>query len=405
MKQLLKFEFKKIFLGKINLIAIAAGLLLVMISNIALIHGESLYLGENYGSLEGVDAVRAQTETENALSSELTEEFLSGFLREYQQEIQDNPFEYDYALISPKSNLFALIAENYTQWNDSWDWDSLNQIPTENGIGFYERRVQKIETLLNADYSYGNYTEAEKAYWLQKAESIPTPFAWGSRSTWSIILRSVSFLFFQCFVISVCLAPVFAGEFRNRTDALLLSAKLGKSKLIDAKVIASLTFTLSYISLCGIVTIGINIAALGVDGWDLPIQLWNTIIPYRLNAAEACGLGFLVIFLISLLLTAITLMASTLCKSQMATLAVDVLLLFGAAFVPFSKTSGLWNHILYLFPIYIMDLTAVLKAFTSYQFGSVVISHLTMIFIVYFVLTMVCLCAARGSFKRHQVGK
>lgn len=164
MKQLLRFEFKKILVRKVNLIAIIAGLLLVIISNIVLIYGESLYLGRE-NSLKGVNAIKTQTEIENALSSELTEEFLTGFLREYQQETQNSSFE-DYSLIAPKSNLFILIANNYTEWNDNWDWEILNQISTENGISFYERRIKKIENLLNADYTYGNYTDTKKNYWL-----------------------------------------------------------------------------------------------------------------------------------------------------------------------------------------------------------------------------------------------
>ena len=83
----------------------------------------------------------------------------------------------------------------------------------------------------------------------------------------------------------------------------------------------------------------INVMILGIDGWNLPIQLWSTIIPYHLNAAEACGLSLLILFLSSFLITAITLMFSTICKSQMVTLVFDVLLLFGTVFIPFSKTS------------------------------------------------------------------
>lgn len=404
MKQILRFEFQKIFIRKVNQIAITAGLLLVMISNIALINGESLYLdGED--SLEGINAIKTQTETENALSTELSEEFLTGFLLEYQQEIQENPFGYDFSLIDPKSNLFALIADNYVEWNDNWDWETLNQISTQNGISFYERRIKKIETLLNADYTYGNYTNTEKDYWLQKAESIHTPFVWGSRTIWTIILRSVNTLFFQCFVIAICLAPVFAGEFQNHTDSLLLSTRHGKSKLIYAKMIASFTFTFFYFSLCSILTVGIDVIILGIDGWNLPIQLWSTIIPYHLNALEACGLSLLVLFLSSFLLTAITLMFSTVCKSQMVTLVFDVLLLFGTVFIPFSKTSGLWNHILYLCPIYTLDLINVLKSFISYQFGNVVIPHLMMIFIAYVIITVVCLGYAKKNFRKHQIGK
>ena len=405
MKPLLKFELKKIFSRKVNLIAMSLGMLLIVFSNIALINGESLYLGED-NRIEGVDAIKRQKEIENALTSELSEEFLTDFLQEYQQEIQKNPSEeYDYSLIASKSNLFALIAGNYTEFNDQWGWEDLNDISTDHGIGFYERRMEKIKTLLNADYSYGNYTESEKEYWLRKAEAIKTPFAWGSRDTWDRIWDSISLLFYQFFVISICLAPVFAGEYQNRTDALILSSKHGKTKLIYAKIIASFIFTLFDIVLCSIVSIGINVCMLGVDGWNLPVQLWNTIIPYQLTVIEACALNLVALFLISFSLTAVSLMLSALFKSQLIALAVDMLLYYGTAFMPFSKTNGLWNHIKYLLPMNSVELQNVLKAYNGYQFGNVIISYLWMIIIVYVLITVICLCGAGRSFRRHQIGK
>jgi len=404
MGQILSFELKKIICRKVNLIAITLGLLLIVVSNIVLIRGESLYLGEEK-SLEGVEAIKVQAKTENALTTELSEEFLTGFLQKYQYEIQNEPLGYDYALIAPKSNLFALIASNYVEWNEDWSFDDLGNIRTETGIGFYERRIEKIETLLNAEYSYGNYTDTEKEYWMQKAEAIKTPFAWGSKNVWNIIWSSIGLLFFQLFVISICIAPVFAGEYQNRTDALILSAKHGKNKLIHAKIIASFLFALFYMVLCSLISIGINICVLGTDGWNLPVQLWNTIIPYELTAVEACGINLLVIFLLTFSLTAISLLVSVLCRSQMIALAIDVLLFFGTVFLPSSKTSGMWNHILYLLPAHILDLREVLKTYNSYQFGNVVISYLGMILIAYVLITVVCSWCAGRSFKKYQVGR
>lgn len=406
MKQLVKFELKKIISRKVNLIAMALGMLLIVFSNIALINGESLYVDEEY-HLEGLDAIKTKEEVENALTSELSEEFLTGFMQEYQQELQKNPSEdeYDYSLIADKTNLFALIAGNYTEFNGQWDWEVLNDISTDRGIGFYERRMEKIETLLNADYSYGNYTESEKEYWMRKAEAVKTPFTWGSRNTWDMIWDSISLLFYQFFVISICLAPVFAGEYQNRTDALILSAKHGKTKLIYAKISASFIFTLFDVALCSIVSIGINVCMLGVDGLNLPVQLWNTIIPYQLMVIEACALNLLVLFLVSFSLTAVSLMFSALFKSQMIALAVDLILYYGTAFIPFSKTSGLWNHIKYLLPINSVELKNVLKAYNSYQFGNVIISYLWMIIIVYVLVTIICLFCTGRSFRKHQIGR
>ncbi|MCI6736505.1 MAG: hypothetical protein MR593_00050, partial [Intestinibacter sp.] len=107
MKQLLKFELKKILNKKSSLIAMALGLLLIIVSNISLIRQSSLYLGgEN--NLEGVSAIKKQTEIENSLTSELSDEFMTKFLKDYQLQLKNNPNEDYFSLIAPKSNLFSL---------------------------------------------------------------------------------------------------------------------------------------------------------------------------------------------------------------------------------------------------------------------------------------------------------
>lgn len=62
---------------------------------------------------------------------------------------------------------------------------------------------EKIETLLNTDYSYGNYTRAEKDYWLQKAKAVHTPFRFGSTVTLEILWNTVGMLFYLFFVVSI----------------------------------------------------------------------------------------------------------------------------------------------------------------------------------------------------------
>ena len=111
MRQLIYFEMKKILGRKANQIAILLGLLLVVICNVAQIQGE--ILNDNGKEWKGTEAILRQQEIENALTDELDEEFLTDFLREYQRQIVGNPSGYDYSLIQPKSNLFALIAKNY----------------------------------------------------------------------------------------------------------------------------------------------------------------------------------------------------------------------------------------------------------------------------------------------------
>lgn len=400
MRQLIYFELKKILGRRANQVAMLLGLLLVVICSVAQIQGETL--NDNGKEWKGADAILRQQEIENALADQLDEEFLTDFLREYQRQIAGNPSGYDFSLIRPNRNLFALIAKNYVEWNEYLDYETLSGIPTEDGIGFYDRRMEKIETLLNAEYTYGNYTEAEKQYWLEKAGAVNTPFQWGGKDVWDIIWTGIGLLFYQFLVVGLCIAPVFAGECQNRTDALLLTTKYGKNRAISAKLLVSFAFSFLYIALCGLISVGINMALLGTKGWDLPIQLWDTLFPYEWTVAQACIINLCVIILIALLLTAFSLMLSAVSKSPVIVLAVDVLLFFGTAFLPFSKNSGVWNKIVRLVPMNCCSLKNVLKSYNDYPFGNLIISYLGMIFLVYIFLMVICtLCAGKG-FQRYR---
>ena len=400
MKSILWFEFKKITERKVSRVAMIFGILLLLISNIVMIANESISSNdENEGSIVG--DLKSRTADESKLTTELSDEFLTDFLCDYQRKTNG---EHDWSLIKPYSNLYALIVKNYEDWNTELDWEDLNRIDITDGTKFYERRDEKIETMLNADYSYGNYSAEEKEYWTKMAQKVDIPYKWGSNEIVNITWNSVCNLFFMIFVISICIAPVFAGESYYRTDALVFSAKYGRNKLIFAKVVASFLFTLSYMTICNLPNIFINIGLFGVDGLELPAQLWDTIIPYRLNAAGAIALNFIVIVLMAMLFTGISLLVSAICDNQIAVLSVDMILLCGTIFLPSSKTSGLWNHIWFLFPIQTFDLRTVLKTYNSYQVAGRVFSYVEMIFIAYIAATVICTYIAGRSFVKRQVG-
>lgn len=416
MKELIRFELKKILIRRVNQAAMVFGLILIIFSNLALIHNEAFLIGDSE-YCTGRQAFQKRAEAENSLTTELSEEFLTGFLQDYQLNLRQEPGQeaadtdgsretssYSWTLIAPYTNLFSLIANHYRAWNDQFTWEDLGQIPVTGGIHFYERRLEKIDAMLESDYTYGNYTEAEKAYWREKAGNVSTPFAWGSRNVWSSIWDSIGLLIWLLFVISICTASVFSGEYQERTDALLLSARHGKGKLIPAKIAASFIFTFTYTGLCGIVSIGINAGLLGIQGWNLPVQLFNTIIPYDWNVLQASMVNLLVIFLIFALLTGVSLLLSAICKSTMAVLALDILLFYGTLFIPSSKTSWLWNHIFCLLPLHCFNLKDLLKMYISYPVGGRIISYLGMVLLSYTLLSLLCVLCTGRFFRKHQAG-
>lgn len=407
MRELIKYELKKILCRRVNRIAMALGLILILFSNLTLIH-DNAFLVDGTEYCTGREAFQKQAQSENPLTTELSEEFLTGFLRNYQQQLQGREGEsesYSWSLIAPFSNLYSLIANHYREWNEHFEWEDLRDISTDGpGLGFYERRLEKIDVLLESDYSYGNYTEGEKAFWRQKATEVHTPFSWGSKDVWDRIWDSICLLIWLLFVVSICTASVFSGEYQERTDSLLLCTRHGKGKLIPAKLTAAFLFTFIYTGICAILSIGINVILLGTWGWHLPVQLFNTIIPYNWTVGRACLVNLLVIFLIFTLLTGISLFLSSLCKNPVAVLALDILLFYGTLFIPSSKTSWLWNHIFCLLPLHCFNLKDLLKMYISYPVGDKVISYLGMVILSYTLLSLLCILSTGRFFRKHQVG-
>jgi ABC-type transport system involved in multi-copper enzyme maturation permease subunit len=401
MRQLLYFELKKIINRRANQVAMLLGLLLMIVSSIMTIQNASYYDGSI--ELNGMEAIRKQMEMENESTAELSEEFLTELLTDYQPYAVANPDGLAFEIAKPRWNLFSLIARNYAEWNEPVDWSVLGQISTESGVHFYERRMEKIETLLNAEYSFGNYTDEEKAYWQEKAEMIQTPFPWSSPEIWKQIWTGITMQIFLMLIVCFCTASVFTGEYQNRTDALLLTTRYGRRKAVSAKIAAALIFVFFYMILCSLTGFGIITALLGTEGGNLPVQLVDSIIPYPWTMAQVCGMNVLVILVIALFLTAFSLLLSTICKNSMIVLAVDIAVFFGTAFLPSSKSSSLWNKIAYLFPLHCFDLHNVVTAYNSYYILGIRISYPAMIFIVYICLTILCLLAVRWCFHRHQI--
>ena len=80
MRELIKYELKKILCRRVNRIAMALGLILILFSNLTLIH-DNTFLVDGTEYCTGREAFQKQAQSENALATELSEEFLTGFLR------------------------------------------------------------------------------------------------------------------------------------------------------------------------------------------------------------------------------------------------------------------------------------------------------------------------------------
>lgn len=400
MGHMIRYEWKKIFGRRLNIIAMISGYVLLAGCVFSFINGAAFYDKETDSYVEGIEGIRLEQERAEEKEDEISEEYITRVVKEIQDYGMDLESDEAYRkVIRPMGDLFYFIAGNYTDMREQYaDRNALMEIDLTDGARFYRQRMNKITDYLNMDFSYGNFSQAEKEYWIQKAENTIIPFAWGDKCIMDMVWNIIVIGFYLWFVIVICVSPVFASEHESGAASLLLTAKYGKDRLIRCKIAASVLFAAGYLFVgiaSGVCAIGL---LFGFPGIDLPVQVWNSVIPYNLAAGQACFYNLLILLLIGIVITLFVLFCSARFKSSLATMAAGIIILIGPVFFPMSKNSGLWNHMNYLFPVRAVFLKEALGAYVSYTLGKWVVPYAVMVVLVYLVIGIVLLIFTRKGF-------
>ena len=403
---MIRFELLKIFRSRINKIAMLLGLVLLVAVYISQNFGsESVYCEEIDNYLYRLEAINYYKARAAAMGDTLTEEVITDYLKKVQAFPGDLNSDDAYTdLIRQNSSLFYYMCNSYKEIGDmNYDNNLLKDLDLSKGAGFYDYRMEKIRSYLNMDFSYGNYTEAEKEFWLNKASHVKTPFAWGSRELASRMEDMMSVPFFLLAIVIECVAPIFSKESDTGAVQLLLTTRYGKTRLIQAKIAASIIFTVSYLGICGLIG---GIACGITNGWAeqrLPVQLWGNAIPYDLTIGESSLLHLGLVILIGITLTAVLLFTSALTKNGIGAMAVALLLLLGPIFLPYSRESGLINHLLDLTFFRFANMSELLIRFTSYRLGPIILDQITMSALTWTLITVILLLPLRSIFISRNI--
>ncbi|MFR3139106.1 MAG: ABC transporter permease subunit [Lacrimispora saccharolytica] len=408
MKTLIKYEFLKILRKKSTLIVMAASLLIT-----AFFFGLPVLQFQTYnqdGVLQGLAGIQYEKEQYTEISVPLTNEYVTKTIREVQELFEDpENVGYDgneqfliedayWNGIAPRESLLDLIAGNYADPNVSAGYSALTDLDVSDGTDFYQARQDKIEKILND--SSKELSEAEKDYWRNLNSKVEEPFQYGYYEGWEVIISAFELLMFAVLAVCIVIAPVFSGEYQAGTDAVLLSGKYGKTKLTTAKILAALFFGVLAFTLHVLLAFGLPLAAFGTDGWNLPLQINGTTVPYPLTFLEGTLINLGVIYLVLLAMIGVTLFLSARMKSPYLVLTVVVPVLFVPMFLSPNGTSGIYNLLVFLTPY--KSLVPNFGSYLSYQFGPVVLDAFAVRTVLYAVLALILLPLAGRGFRRHQ---
>ncbi len=406
---LVKYEFLKILRKKSTLIVMAASLVLT-----GFLFGLPIMQYQTYnqdGAIKGASGIAYEKEQFVRISVPLSEEYITETMKEVQHLFKNTDnIGYDgnerflvgdayWNEIAPREKLLNLIANTYSKPGENSGYNHLADLNTKNKMPFYQAINDKIESMLNAPSRA--MSDEQKTYWRGMASKRKAPLNYGYHEGWEIIISSFELLMFAVLAICIVIAPVFAGEYQAGTDAVILCGKFGKTKLIAAKITASLLFGTIAFGLHILVAFGLPLAAFGMDGWNLPLSIANTTIPYPFTFLQAVLFNLAIVYLVLVAMMGLTLFLSAKMKSPYLVLIILVPVLFIPLFLTPNGTSGAYNLILFLLPY--RSTMPEFGKYISYQFGGCVIDALTARAILYAVMAGIMLPLAGLGFKKHQV--
>lgn len=412
---LTKFELKKIVHTPLIMIAFAA---LVIINICSLL----------FGSQMGYKAIQSPFDT-NIIEAKQNGSFFAGEIndewyqshKQEQKEYIDNPA--NQVSDNEKQRIQEeLIAEGFSEQeiNDMGNFIYLRkELISSNEYNRYEDIEVAINFYQNATaygkmmaYQYKNLYSGEKGEILAaKAEEM-----YGNLATnftayynydlgyWKLRNIHSSYPFSVGLLVLIGLAPIFSAEYSRKTDAILLSSKYGKKKLIFSKIKAGLIFAITVWGLIEIINTLIIARIYGTTGAE---AYWQNFLidcaPFPFNQLQITLVTIATSLLGIVFFASVIMLISVCSKNQFVSLLIGGVILLvpclDFAFTDNAITQNIYNFM----PTRILTSINEWQQFDLLYFFGNAVPVQYVIIITSLVISLVAILLCYIIFKRKQV--
>lgn len=252
MKTLIYYEKRKILRRKSTIIACLLMLLSIIALSFVFVSDQDYYRADGT-EVSGMEAIHVKQEMDHALAGPLTAERLKDALQQYHTvygnsdnfgtsgALKDEVYCKD---ILPYNGILNLMRRIYSPAG-AYDMNILSSITNERVENFYQDRHAQVQSIVDMDYTTGNYTQAEKDTILKLDAKVSDPITYDYSDGWKTLLTRDFPTVFLLIALVVCIiiSPVFAYEYQTGADAVVLSSKYGRRETVWAKLIAGFTVT------------------------------------------------------------------------------------------------------------------------------------------------------------------
>ena len=212
MKTLIYYEKRKILRRKSTIIACLLMLLSIIALSFVFVSDQDYYRTDGT-EVSGMEAIHVKQEMDHALAGPLTAKRLKDTLQQYHTvygnsdnfgtsgALKDEVYCKD---ILPYNGILNLMRRIYSPAG-AYDMNILSSVTNERVENFYQDRHAQVQSIVDMDYTTGNYTQAEKDTILKLDAKVSDPITYDYSDGWKTLLTRDFPTVFLLIALVVCI--------------------------------------------------------------------------------------------------------------------------------------------------------------------------------------------------------
>ncbi len=394
---MIRYEIKKIFSktgSKVGLLV----LLVTLVVSCCFAVGYTDYVDREGNKHTGIRAVNMLQEEKEEWSGHITEEYLKKVIRANNQINARYPYdpsdiltgEIGYSMRQGFSDIRTIINSAFSEFRsyNYWRADSV----TEEQVGrLYENRTQNLKNWLSCEEAKEQFSEAEKAFLIDRYEALETPFYYESADGWKAAIEyAPTIIMITVLVLGFFVSGIFSNEFQWKADAVFFSTKYGRDKGTFSKIAAGLlVITAIYWGMIFFYSLVI-FSVYGPGGANCVIQTslggWKSF--YHMTFCEEYFLVILGGYVGALFILLLSMLVSAKTHATVVAVTIPFIIVFIQSFLGgFPKLTD----ILGVLPDQLLQMEMAVGTFALYEMNGKVIGSVPILMTLYPVLCVVLL--------------
>ncbi len=399
---LVSFEYKKILRKRSVQIALLLAVLVTAFSIVGTLLGSHYVDGKPYES--NYDAmVKDRAYARNLSGRLLDKTLIMETVNAYAQIPESNKYQdtEEYLTIARAYGpVYGMVRSVLNTDSKRFNMEDFQVLTDEQADAFYVTRHNQLEYVI----AQTRMSEHAKQQVIDLDAQIKTPLTFSYTDGYTrffVIVYTLGLI--AAFVMAICVAPLFSGEYVSGADQLILSSKHGKNRLIAAKLFTGFSLAAVICLALTALSFGMSLAIFGADGGSAPLQLYLISSPYPLTMWQTALLLAVCTFFACMMTTAITMLLSAKLKTPFGVIILIGVLLIAPMLGSVSEQNIVLYKLYNLLPTQMADLWSVIGRI-QYEFFGLVVRPYVFLPLFAVVVSVLLTPFTYRSFKNHQIG-